>query len=112
MAKTGLFFGDPWQPIPKNFRYHGVNTACNKPPDPTGFDYLDTPELNYAIETVGVENIQKDSATLIGLLFVALGAEPVKLRGFEYRPKGESWYKITYEIGSFMSCEYEQEMEY
>jgi hypothetical protein len=98
--------------VPKNFKYHGRNTQCNKPPDPDGFDYLDTPELNYANETVGVKNITKDSATLMGLLFVAAGAEPAILRGFEYRPKGEDYYLITYEIGEFMSCEYEQEMEY
>ena len=113
MTKVGFYMGNPYSQLLKHYQYHGINRACPKPPDPAPFFENPIDEgPDYAVKTLEAINISKDSATLTGLLFVSAGSDPVIMIGFEYRPKGEDWYKITYEIGSFMSCEYEQEMSY
>jgi hypothetical protein len=110
--KTCFYYGDPYKQVNKNFTYHGINSKCVKPPKPKSFDDYDVPISSYEIETVEAKNINNNSATLVGLLWVAAGAEPAILRGFEYRPKGADYYLISYELGEFMSCEYEQEISF
>jgi hypothetical protein len=112
MTKTCFYYGDPYKQVNKNFRYHGINSKCVKPPKPEPIEYIDIPEVLYAVETVTAKNITNTSATLEGLMWVHAGSPPAILKGFEYWPDGADYYLIVYEIGSFLSQSYELQIVY
>jgi hypothetical protein len=112
MAKSTFYYGYPYKQLNKHYSYHGLNLKCSKPPDPEPFHDFPAPLDAYAVKTLDAINISNNSATLVGLLWVAAGAEPAIMVGFEYKPEGEDYYLIVYEMGSFMSTQFELEMNY
>lgn len=113
--KTGFYFSDPRKQLNKNYRYHGMNYQCVKPPKPGPFDEVETPipsDEAYFVFTVRCVSATQTSAILEGEL-VALGTGSYfVLKGFKYWPEGEEEYKIAFEMGEFTSQIYQLEIKY
>lgn len=106
--KVIFTYSDPYQQVNKNFRYHGINTKCQKPADPSGFDDVEVPYSDEAY-FVFTENAIVSESNIVQMFgeHQALGAGSYFiLRGFLYGVKDEEEYKIVYEMGEFGTDHY------
>jgi len=104
--KIGFINANAKQYKVKRYSYHGLQRECliqiKPPPGKTG----DIIPGDYIVLTFGTKDVDKDNATLKGVLIFVEGLKKFTLRGFEYGLTTEYGYDI-WEVGQFNAGNYD-----